>query len=57
MEVSASHHGRFTPGEKASGIRWVSGCVGLKAGMDAVEQLPYPCQESKLDSSAVQFKV
>jgi hypothetical protein len=43
METSASRHGHFTPGERASGIRWISVSVGLKAGMDAVKKIPYPC--------------
>jgi hypothetical protein len=34
---SASHPGRFTPGERGPGTHWIEGWVGPRAGMDAVE--------------------
>jgi hypothetical protein len=34
---SASHPGRFTPGEIAAGSHWIGGWVGPRAGLDAVE--------------------
>jgi hypothetical protein len=35
-EWSASHPGRFTPGEKAPGIHWIGGWVGHRVGLDAL---------------------
>jgi hypothetical protein len=35
-EWSASRPGRFTPGEKAPGTRWIGGWVGPRASLDAV---------------------
>jgi hypothetical protein len=32
-EWSASHAGRFTPGERAPGIHWIGGWVNLRAGL------------------------
>jgi hypothetical protein len=37
-EWSASSTGRFTPGEIASGSRWIEGWVGPRAGLDAVDR-------------------
>jgi hypothetical protein len=36
-EWSASHHGRFTPRERAPGTHWIGGWVGPRAGLDAVD--------------------
>jgi hypothetical protein len=36
-EWSASHPGRFTPGEKAHGTQWIGGWLGTRAGLDAGE--------------------
>jgi hypothetical protein len=40
MEVSGQLHtlGAFTPGERASGIHWIGGWVGPRAGLDDVEK-------------------
>jgi hypothetical protein len=35
---SASHSGRFTPGERAPGAHWIGGWVGPKAGLDDMEK-------------------
>jgi hypothetical protein len=36
-EWSASRTGRFTLGERAAGIYWIGGWVGLRTGLDDVE--------------------
>jgi hypothetical protein len=38
MEVSGKLHTpvRFTPKERALGSHWIGGCVGPRAGLDAV---------------------
>jgi hypothetical protein len=38
-EWSASHRGRFTPGEGAPGTHWIGGWVNPSAGLDDVEKL------------------
>jgi hypothetical protein len=35
---SASRPGHFTPGERFPGNHWIGGCVGRRAGLDAVEE-------------------
>jgi hypothetical protein len=35
-EWSASHPGRFTPKERASGTHWIGGWMGPRAVLDAV---------------------
>jgi hypothetical protein len=37
-EWSASHSGRFTPGERARGSHWVGDWVGHRAGLDNLEK-------------------
>jgi hypothetical protein len=37
-EWSASRPGRFTPGERASGIHWIGGWVDHRAGLDDFEK-------------------
>jgi hypothetical protein len=37
-EWSASRPGRFTPGERASGIHWIGGWVALRTGLDDVKK-------------------
>jgi hypothetical protein len=37
-EWSASHPGRFTPGERASATHWVGGQVGPRAGVNDKER-------------------
>jgi hypothetical protein len=37
-EWSASHPGRFTPEERASGTQWIGGWVDPRAGLDDVEK-------------------
>jgi hypothetical protein len=37
-EWSASHPGRFTPGERASGTHWIGGWVDPRAGLDDVKK-------------------
>jgi hypothetical protein len=37
-EWSASHPGRFTPGESALGKHWIGGWVGPRAGMYDMEK-------------------
>jgi hypothetical protein len=58
MEVSAQlHHlGRFMPGERAPGTRWIRGCLGPKTYLDAVEKrkISCHCQESNPDSSTTE---
>jgi hypothetical protein len=36
-EWSASHPGRFTPGDKAPGTRWIGGWVDTRTSLDDVE--------------------
>jgi hypothetical protein len=38
VEWSASFSGRFNPGEKFSGIQWIGGWVGYRAGLDEMEK-------------------
>jgi hypothetical protein len=49
-EWSVSRPGRFTPKERAPGIHWIGGLVGLRAGLDAVveRKIPSPCPDSNL---------
>jgi hypothetical protein len=35
---TASRPGRFTPGERAPGIHWTGGWLGLRAGLEAMEK-------------------
>jgi hypothetical protein len=51
-EWSASWPSRFTSRETASGIHWIGGLVGLRAGMDAGEKRINPCRELYLVRSA-----
>jgi hypothetical protein len=37
-EWSASHLGRFAPGERTPGTHWVGGWVGPRIGLDDVER-------------------
>jgi hypothetical protein len=37
-EWSASRLGCFTPGERAGGIGWIGGWVGLRIGLDDVQR-------------------
>jgi hypothetical protein len=37
-EWSASHPGRFTPGEIVPGTHWIEGWVGPRASLDVVEK-------------------
>jgi hypothetical protein len=37
-EWSASHPGRFTPGERAPGTHWIGNSVDSRAGLDGVEK-------------------
>jgi hypothetical protein len=37
-EWSASRPGRFTPGERAPGTRWIGGWVGPRTSVDDVER-------------------
>jgi hypothetical protein len=37
-EWTASHPGRFTPGERAPGTHWIGGWVGPRADLDDVEK-------------------
>jgi hypothetical protein len=41
-EWSASRLCRFTLGERVSGTRWIEGWVGLRAGLDDVENILDP---------------
>jgi hypothetical protein len=43
---SASRPNRFTPGEITPGTHWIGGCVGHRAGLDAVERKILACRES-----------
>jgi hypothetical protein len=47
-EWSSSHPGRFTPGERDPGIRWIGGWVDPRAGLNAVVKRRNlcPCLES-----------
>jgi hypothetical protein len=53
-EWSASRPGPFTPVEITPGNHWTGGCVGPRAGLDAVakRKIPCPCRESSPDRSA-----
>jgi hypothetical protein len=37
-EWPTSRPGRFTPGERAPGTRWIGDWVGLRAGLDDLEE-------------------
>jgi hypothetical protein len=39
---SASHTGRFTPGERAFVTHWIGGWMGPRTGLDAVEKILDP---------------
>jgi hypothetical protein len=52
---SASHPGRFTPGEKASGTHFIGGWVGPRTGLYDVEnEKSRPYRDSNSDPSVVQ---
>jgi hypothetical protein len=53
-EWSASCPSRFTPRERAPGVHWIGGWVGLRAGLDMVSKrkIPSPSRESNLDRPA-----
>jgi hypothetical protein len=55
-EWSASRPGRFSPSERAPGIRWTGGWVGPRAVLDAVvkRKIPSPRRESNLRTPIVQ---
>jgi hypothetical protein len=55
-EWSASHHGRFTPRERAPGTHWIKGWVGPRAVLDAVvkRKILSPRRESNPRTSIVQ---
>jgi hypothetical protein len=54
-EWSTSRPGRFTPGKRASGTRWIGGWVGPRAGLDAMDRRKIlPPQDSNTDPSVVQ---
>jgi hypothetical protein len=48
VEWSASRPGRFIPRERAAGTRWIGGCVGSRAGLNAVvkRKIPSPYRDS-----------
>jgi hypothetical protein len=47
----ASRHGRFIPGETASGTQWIRDSVGSRATLDAVKRkMSCPCRESNSGS-------
>jgi hypothetical protein len=48
-EWSASRPGRFTARERAPGIHWLGGWVGLGAGLDAVEKRNISCPYRESD--------
>jgi hypothetical protein len=52
-EWSASRPGRFAPRKRTSGIRWIGGWVGLRAGLDTVVKRKFPrlLRESNPDLS------
>jgi hypothetical protein len=58
-EWSASRPGRFTPGERAPGTHWIGDCVGLRAGLDAMEKrkslVPATNQTPTLQSEACHY--
>jgi hypothetical protein len=35
---TSSLFGRFTPGERAPGVHWIGGWVGLRAGLDDMKK-------------------
>jgi hypothetical protein len=41
-ERSASLPDCFTPGERAPGTHWIGGCMGPRAGMDAIAKRKIP---------------
>jgi hypothetical protein len=43
VEWSGSRPGRFIPGERAPGTHWKGGYVGLRDGLDALENRPLGC--------------
>jgi hypothetical protein len=47
-EWSASRPGRFIPGERAPSTHWITGWMGPRAGLDAVEKkgISFSCQKS-----------
>jgi len=49
-ERSASHHGHYTPREKATGTHWTGGWVGPRASLEAVvkRKILSPCWDSNL---------
>jgi hypothetical protein len=53
-EWPASRTNRFNPGVRATGTHWIGGWVGLRAGLDDVENrniLPLPAFEPRPSSS------
>jgi hypothetical protein len=54
-EWSALRPGRFSPGERAPGTRWIGGWVSPRAGLDDMEKWKFlPSPEHELDLWAVQ---
>jgi hypothetical protein len=41
-EWSASHPGRFIPGERATGTHWIGGWMGPRVGLDDMEKGKFP---------------
>jgi hypothetical protein len=51
-EWSASHPGRFTPGERAYGTHWIGGWLDPRAGLDDMEKRKFsPYRYSNSDPS------
>jgi hypothetical protein len=55
-EWSDSRPGHFTPRERDPGAHWIGGCVGHRAGLDAVvkRKIPSPRRESNPRTPIVQ---
>jgi hypothetical protein len=54
-ESSASRPSRFIARERASGIHWIGGSVGSRAGLDAAvnREIPSPYGDSNSRSSSL----